>query len=105
MQEAFPALKNPKICTDVACYAAKVASENENQLEAARKAGRTVLNGDHARKLFDDYGERSSLCYLSGYIDLAINPARKAGSWAEVIGTNRASVFSPIKGFRPEKLI
>ncbi len=31
--------------------------------------------------------------------------ARRAGSCASVIGTKRASVFSPISGFRPEKLM
>jgi len=58
------------LCTDPACYRAKVEAWGKRQVQAARDSGKTVLTKKESEAVFNPYG-RGELSYRSGYLDLA----------------------------------
>lgn len=58
------------ICTDTECFAAKVAAHGKRSADAARAAGRTVLDAKQADRVFADYGDQTRMRYDSPYHDL-----------------------------------
>lgn len=61
--------KSPQICTDLACYRAKVAAYATRRETEHLQAGGEILQGKAAAKLFNKY-QPTQLAYDAGYAEL-----------------------------------
>ncbi len=83
-KELFADVGRADVCTDTACFKAKVAAARERRLEEARKAGKKVLTPEESAKLYPYDG--GNLDYNAPVVELdarcSFEPRK---TWAQVV--------------------
>ncbi len=70
LTKLFPDIKNPNVCTDVACFQKKREAHNKAVIEQQNTKGCKVLSDKEAKEIFNDYGA-ADLSYYAPFVELS----------------------------------